>query len=367
MSGISDIRMYVEHLFEGRTLDAETIELKEEIYGNLVARYEDYLAQGMGEAEAYHRTCEAVTSVEDMLGGERDARSAASAEAGATEIRAGAVPAPGGAGAPPAPGSTAEQGAPERRRWSTGKVVAAVAGGFVIVALLGALGFGALFGVTPPSQTSVDSVTTIVDDPSAQAEPQTTSPDEGQTTQTDETAQESTPQNGTGSRYGAPEGSGTGLTAEVEAVSADSLAAYAGTAVTDAARIEELARTLPVGDYLLGVSGAEGSGTVVLSYQYESRDLLARDDDHVDRALVFDAAAIMCAVDGLDALYVEEVEDDGRDYDRDLHVFERSTMEQGLGVTLDSGQLTADAWPALRDQLMTERVWDRLWDRADRD
>ena len=57
MSGISDIRMYVEHLFEGRTLDAETIELKEEIYGNLVARYEDYLAQGMTEAEAYRRTC----------------------------------------------------------------------------------------------------------------------------------------------------------------------------------------------------------------------------------------------------------------------------------------------------------------------
>ena len=37
MSGRSDLRMYVEHLFEGRTLDAETIELKEEIYGNLVA------------------------------------------------------------------------------------------------------------------------------------------------------------------------------------------------------------------------------------------------------------------------------------------------------------------------------------------
>ena len=213
----------------------------------------------------------------------------------------------------------------------------------------------------------MDSVTTIVDDPSAQAEPQTTSPDEGQTTQTDETTQESAPQDGTGGRYGAPEGSGTGLTAEVEAVSADSLAAYAGTAVTDAARIEEIARTLPVGDYLLGVSGAESSGTVTLSYQYEDRDLLARDDDHVDRALVFDAAALMCAVDGMDSLVIVETEDDGRDYDQDLHVIERAMMEEVLGVTLDSGQLTADAWPALRDQLLTERVWDRIWDRADRD
>ena len=38
MSDRSDIRMHVEHLFEGRVLDAETIELKEEIYGNPVAR-----------------------------------------------------------------------------------------------------------------------------------------------------------------------------------------------------------------------------------------------------------------------------------------------------------------------------------------
>lgn len=44
---MNEIRMYVEHLFEGRMLTAENIELKEEIYGNLVARYEDYVAGGM--------------------------------------------------------------------------------------------------------------------------------------------------------------------------------------------------------------------------------------------------------------------------------------------------------------------------------
>lgn len=49
---MSELRMYVEHLFEGRVLTAEMIELKEEIYGNLVARYEDYVASGMSEAEA---------------------------------------------------------------------------------------------------------------------------------------------------------------------------------------------------------------------------------------------------------------------------------------------------------------------------
>ena len=36
---MNELRMYVEHLFEGKVLTAENIELKEEIYGNLVARY----------------------------------------------------------------------------------------------------------------------------------------------------------------------------------------------------------------------------------------------------------------------------------------------------------------------------------------
>ncbi|MFR3450879.1 MAG: hypothetical protein ACLTSX_03775 [Collinsella sp.] len=42
--------MYVEHLFEGKVLTPENIELKEEIYGNLVARYEDLIASGLDES-----------------------------------------------------------------------------------------------------------------------------------------------------------------------------------------------------------------------------------------------------------------------------------------------------------------------------
>ena len=89
MSDRSDIRMHVEHLFEGRVLDAETIELKEEIYGNLVARYDDYVAQGMSADEAYRRTCEAVTSIEDVLG-EKDEPIPRTAEAHARDAPTGA-------------------------------------------------------------------------------------------------------------------------------------------------------------------------------------------------------------------------------------------------------------------------------------
>ena len=107
MSGRSDLRMYVEHLFEGRTLDAETIELKEEIYGNLVARFDDYVGQGMSEDEAYRRTCDAVSSVEDVLG-EKDEPSAdatvvAPASAAADEPE------------PPAPGAEPSSAGPHKR------------------------------------------------------------------------------------------------------------------------------------------------------------------------------------------------------------------------------------------------------------
>ena len=81
---MNELRMYVEHLFEGKVLTAEMIELKEEMYGNLVARYEDYLASGMDAAEALEKTKASITSVEDVLADE-DADEVA--EAGAPVVQ----------------------------------------------------------------------------------------------------------------------------------------------------------------------------------------------------------------------------------------------------------------------------------------
>ncbi len=64
---MNELRMYVEHLFEGKVLTPENIELKEEIYGNLVARYEDLLSEGVPEADALRRTKESITSVDAVL------------------------------------------------------------------------------------------------------------------------------------------------------------------------------------------------------------------------------------------------------------------------------------------------------------
>ena len=160
---------------------------------------------------------------------------------------------------------------------------------------------------------------------------------------------------------------GTGLTAEVRAHSVDELAGYAGTELSDTARIEELVRSLPVGEYVTGVSADPGTRTVEITYTYQDRDRVTWDDDHVDLALVYDAVALMSTLDGIDALRVTEIEDDGYDYDRDLRVFERTMLERLLGATLDASQLTAEAWEGIRGQVMTEYIYDEAWDRAERD
>ena len=118
---MNELRMYVEHLFEGRVLTQESIELKEEIYGNLVARYEDYVAGGMSEAEALEKTKASFTSIEDVFKesgevGDSSAGEAASAQAGesgAASWNVGAAQAAPGADGMGSAAETAQMPRPE--------------------------------------------------------------------------------------------------------------------------------------------------------------------------------------------------------------------------------------------------------------
>lgn len=385
MSRRGDIRMYVEHLFEGRTLTKETIELKEEIYGNLTARYDDYIAQGVDPDEAYRRTCEAVTSLDDMLeDGERDdggdagpqaAGDAADAdnkdsEAWAADADATVV-APASAESGPVPPSVTEtaptSGTSGRRRWSTGAKVAVVVGAVVLVALVGS----ALFGMTQPldvRQTSDEAteVITPVGD--------TTSAPNSTPTATEDTTTGNGNANGNGNATGAQDGTGNGhgtgsqgLDAEIYGHSVDSLASFSGMSLSDSSRVAELVASLPLGSYATEVNIDAPSGTVSVTYTYQDRDQLAYDDDCVDRALVYDAAALLATMPDASTVEMIEVEDDGHDYDRDRQVFERATVEGILGISLDADLLTEDVWGATRDQLMTKRYWDPIWESAERD
>ena len=352
MSGRGDIRMYVEHLFEGRTLDTETIELKEEIYGNLVARFDDYVAQGMSEDEAYRRTCEAVTSVEDVMGA---AGEKGTGVADPTRVMPSPAPEPTpAAGAPVPPGADAP-GTAAPRRWPVGKIVAVVAG-VAVVGIAFLVAWGVLDGSRAEDAYRGQTSQTVqqVDDSTSYLVYEDTSQTTG-----------GTPTGGTA------QGSTDDLSDQIYAVSPETLAGYTtlSAASPDPDALTALAQTLPLSAYFTGTGTRGGSDTIQLTYNYQSdeeRDRIAVDDDYVDRALVFNAAALMCVTSDLNALTIQEIElDDHRE--ADYHVFERATMEEILGVKLDASQLTEESWASLRDQLMEKRVWDRIWDRADRD
>ena len=378
MSDRSDIRMHVEHLFEGRVLDTDTIELKEEIYGNLVARYDDYVAQGISADEAYRRTCEAVTSIEDVLG-EKDEPMAAG---GPTRVMPRPEPKPGSqpdpvpprpaAPEPPAgvtPPAPAAPAPAARKRWSTGMIVAVVAVVLLVAGIAGCTVFNMLDTQRAHDDYQGQTSQTVqqVDEPGTTSEPggQTTSQTTGNDADTSQTTG--------GQTAGAPQGSADDLSDVIYAVTPETLSEQTSlsTASPDQSALTTLVQTLPLGTYLGGVS-APSTGTLEVTYSYpthDERDYIARDDDYVDRALVFNAAALMCTVSDLNTLTVYETEpdDDSPRTDTDVHVFTRSDMEQVLGATLDASQLTEESWSALRGQLMEKRVWDRIWDRADRD
>ena len=368
MSGRSDLRMYVEHLFVGRTLDAETIELKEEIYGNLVARFDDYVAQGMSEDEAYAKTCEAVTSLDDVMGEKGEG-----AEATTAAFATAPVPEPTTVIEMPAAPEPLPAEAP--KRWTAGKIAAVVVVALVIVGAIGFFAFNLLGAQRAlddyQSQTSQN--VEQVDQPDDTVYPNETNSDDPAPTDQATGGQGSGTGNGTGtgsqngSGNGAPAQSGTGPTAEVQSLAPETLEGYVGTTLSDDGRITELAQALPLGSYLTEATGDVSTGTLTLTYQYEDRDLVAHDDDHIDRALVFDVAALMCTMSDVNTVSVIEIEDDGWDYDRDLYVFERSSVERLLGVSLTSDQLTATSWTTLRDMVMSERYWDPIWERAERD
>lgn len=347
MSDRSDIRMYVEHLFEGRTLDAETIELKEEIYGNLVARFDDYVAQGMGTDEAYRRTCDAVTSVEDVLG-EKDG--AVAAEPTAVAPAAAEGPQAEG-GVPPTP--AAEVPASPKRRWSTGAIVAVSVAGVLLAGVILVTVFNVLnmSDARNAYDTTTDATVQQVTD--------------GGTTS--DQVDISTNGGGNANQYGTPEQTGADLTEEVLAQSASSLAAYSGTGLGDVTRVEELVRSLPVGAYVSGVSTEVDRRALEVTYTYQDRDRVAWDDDHVDQALVYDVVALMSTIDGLDVVRIVEAEpDDGR-YDTDVRIFDRTVIEGMLGTPLSSELLTEDTWNTTRDQVMSQRYWEPIWESADTD
>lgn len=404
---MNEIRMYVEHLFEGRMLTAENIELKEEIYGNLVARYEDYVAGGMDPAEALEKTKASMSSIDDVIEGVDDVRETARADNGDAAkadtaettvlpnaaVAKGSSPAQPGtvgetvvmpvAGAPLPPAvfegevdegvasvsSSANAAASKGKR--TRNIIIAAAAGF---ALFVVVGVGLIYALR------IDRVEDRAD--SAVTEVQNS----GQSTTNGGTAsgQQSGQANGQSNS-----GQGNGASARNKEVVVDAdgtvwvdgelgddiavavvnaqpgdISLYAETDPSDAANVESLIRLLPMGEWATDIDVTLGVDVLGFAYR-EVPD--GYDGDSIDLALSYNTMALFCSMPLLNEVRVTVTEADDP-MDEDYCVFTRDNAQSRFGVMLSADMMNEAGWHQLKeDNLYSRKFAENMVDAAERE
>lgn len=406
---MNEIRMYVEHLFEGRMLTAENIELKEEIYGNLVARYEDYVSSGIDPAEALEKTKASMTSVDDVIEGEDDACEAvltpavedATTDAAETTVLSDASAAPKGASAacsgvaretvampaagapvPPAgfedaasngnasePSSTDEIASKGKR---TRNIIIASAAGFALLVILG-VGLTYALGAIDRVEDHIDSAVTEVQN-------------NGQPTSNSDAASgqqngQATGQTGNGQGDGAnarnkevvidADGTvwvdgelGDDLAVAVVDAQPGDISMYAETDPSDAANVESLIRLLPMGEWAGDIDVT--LGVDVLGFAY--RDVPdGYDGDSIDLALSYNTMALFCSMPLLNEVRVTVAEADDP-ADEDYYVFTRDSAQRYFGVMLAGDLMNEAGWHQLKeDHLYGRKFAENMVDAAERE
>lgn len=394
---MNELRMYVEHLFEGRVLTQESIELKEEIYGNLVARYEDYVAGGMSEAEALEKTKASFTSIEDVFKESGEAEDSNAGEAASTEAgESGAVSwnagtaqaAPGAAGM----GSAAEtakmpcpEGAPVRpdgvgaegqatagthaapKTRSPRKIWPFVVGGVLAAFILLAIVGTAVFGLIDEAD---------VGEPSSTAQSIT----QGNSSTTD------TNQGAENGQAGGTAGGGAAQNyddlddqREYEATKAvddaiavhsiDTLKSYTGNSLPDQGFFEHL----PLSMYVSSTGSEQGSSAGYNVYYAGVSDDI--DGDGVDRALVYNAVAAFSVYPELQTINFTVQDADDTAHDANVYSFNRDTLEHafdnasGGAITQLNSSLyeSQESWNQVRDYVTRNHFYDRQTDLAEID
>lgn len=395
---MNELRMYVEHLFEGRVLTQESIELKEEIYGNLVARYEDYVAGGMSEAEALEKTKASFTSIEDVFkeSGEvedssaGEAASAQAGESGAASWNAGAaqaapgtdgmgsaaetaqMPRPEGAPVPPdgvgaegqatAGTQAASKTRSPRKIWPF--VVGGVLAAFILLAIVGTAVFGLIdeADVGEPSSTAQsitqnDSAATDASQGAANGQ-DSSSTGGGASNQTygdldDQREYEAT----------------KAVDDAIAAHSIDTLKSYTGNSLPDQGFFEHL----PLSMYVSSTGSEQGSSASYNVYYAGVSDDI--DGDGVDRALVYNAVAAFSVYPELQTINFTVQDADDTAYDANVYSFNRNTLEHafdnasGGAITQLNSSLceSQESWDQVRDYVTRNHFYDRQTDLAEID
>lgn len=409
---MNEIRMYVEHLFEGRMLTAENIELKEEIYGNLVARYEDYVAGGMDPVEALEKTKASMSSIDDVIEGVDDVREIARADNGDTAkadtakaytaettvlpnaaVAKGASPAQPGtagetaampvAGAPLPPAgfegevdedvasvsSSANAAASKGKR--TRNIIIAAAAGF---ALFVVVGVGLIYALR------IDRVEDRADSAVTEVQNSGQSTTNGGTASGQQSGQANgQPNSGQGNDASARnkevvvDADGTvwvdgelGDDIAVAVVNAQpgDISLYAETDPSDAANVESLIRLLPMSEWATDIDVTLGVDVLGFAYR-EVPD--GYDGDSIDLALSYNTMALFCSMPLLNEVRVTVTEADDP-MDEDYYVFTRDNAQSRFGVTLSADMMNEAGWHQLKeDNLYSRKFAENMVDAAERE
>lgn len=395
---MNELRMYVEHLFEGRVLTQESIELKEEIYGNLVARYEDYVAGGMSEAEALEKTKASFTSIEDVFkesgeaegssaeeaaSSEAGVRGAASWNAGATQAVPGAdgmgsaaetaqMPRPEGVPVPPdgvstegqatAAAQTASKTRAPRKIWPF--VVGGVLAAFILLAIVGTAVFGLIdeADVSEPSSTAQsitqsDSAATDAKQGTANGQDSSITGG-GNSNQTYDDLDDQREYEAT-----------KAVDDAIAAHSIDTLKSYTGNSLPDQGFFEHL----PLSMYVSSTGSEQGSNASYNVYYAGVSDDI--DGDGVDRALVYNAVAAFSVYPELQTITFTVQDADDTAHDANVYSFNRDTLEHafdnasGGAITQLNSSLyeSQESWDQVRDYVIRNHFYDRQTDLAEID
>ena len=377
---MNELRMYVEHLFEGKVLTPENIELKEEIYGNLVARYEDLIASGLDESEAIAQTKESMTSIDDVI--IENPTDSSSDECDGDDIsdvadesgdshdpdQVDPVASTPHDGPTPITENVAvlhqqpEQSTPRKRTWPF--VLACVLIGLLVMGI-GFAGCSMMFGIKAFDQYDGEQTEHVenVDASRGEGSSGSGSTAAGNTnpTPTKKNSEIFIDENG---QVWVDGELGDELAEEVVNAGYGVVAEYGDTDLADAAKVEALLRSLPMGEYASDVDVTKGVDVLSLAYREVPETL---EGDSVDAALAYDVTAVFCAMPLVNEIQITLAESD-EPLDESYYVFKRDEVQSRYGVRLDDLLVNEAGWHQIKeDNLYRRKFIENMVDAAEKE
>lgn len=377
---MNELRMYVEHLFEGKVLTPENIELKEEIYGNLVARYEDLIASGLDESEAIAQTKESMTSIDDVIienstdfssdECDGDDISDAADESGDSHDPDQVDPVASTPHDGPTPitenvavlHQQPEQSSPRKRTWPF--VLACVLIGLLVMGI-GFAGCSLMFGIKAFDQYDGEQTEHVenVDASRGEGSSGSGSTAAGNTnpTPTKKNSEIFIDENG---QVWVDGELGDELAEEVVNAGYGVVTEYVDTDLADAAKVEALLRSLPMGEYASDVDVTKGVDVLSLAYREVPETL---EGDSVDAALAYDVTAVFCAMPLVNEIQITLAESD-EPLDESYYVFKRDEVQSRYGVRLDDLLVNEAGWHQIKeDNLYRRKFIENMVDAAEKE